>query len=229
MLQAAACHEVSMAHPLSVFDRRQPECKEKRRKWRRKKTNWMLNKLNSKETGIKGWKAGGGLCITETKLFQKQSMLGACFGTSDGLWARKQKNSTQSPFCMICLCCPLHEDREQDQWRGVCGTEPARDNEEPLETACSGSLFGSENPLGSLAIFCDPRKLQGDTVFMNQNKPACRADGHKGHSSKAALRGALLVTLAPSSTLPSQHTCAGNLPKKSSAEDRWCLLARKGC
>lgn len=44
MLQAAACHEMSMAQPLSVFDKREPEHR-KRGKVRKKKTNWMLNNL----------------------------------------------------------------------------------------------------------------------------------------------------------------------------------------
>ena len=47
MLQAAACHEVSMAHPLSVFDQREPEHKERGESEEEKKTDQMLNKLAS--------------------------------------------------------------------------------------------------------------------------------------------------------------------------------------
>ena len=149
-----------MAHPLSVFDKRQPEREEKGESGEAKRqigcsTSWL-----SKETGIKSWGGGGhGRHAIETRSFQKRNVLVACLGTSDWLRARKQKNSTQRASFIGSLCHPLCEKREQDQWRSVCGTEPARDNEEPPGRGDPGSLSGSENPLGSHAIFCSPREI----------------------------------------------------------------------
>lgn len=45
MLQAAACHEVSMACPLSVCDKREQGASKEEESEDEKNTNWMLNKL----------------------------------------------------------------------------------------------------------------------------------------------------------------------------------------
>lgn len=56
MPQAAACPEVSVAHPLSVFDKSEPGLTQSGGQWERKETAWTLSKLASKETGTKDWK-----------------------------------------------------------------------------------------------------------------------------------------------------------------------------
>lgn len=71
---------------------------------------------------------------------------------------------------------------------------PPRDNEEPLE----GVQTGSENLLRSQAIFCDPRKIQRNIVFMLRDQPAREADGHEGPSVKA---GTLVSTAGEPNTL----------------------------
>lgn len=129
------------------------------------KVEKQKDKLDAQQAGfqrsqvLKVGGGGHGRHAIETRSFQKRNVLVACLGTSDWLRARKQKNSTQRASFIGSLCHPLCEKREQDQWRSVCGTEPARDNEEPPGRGDPGSLSGSENPLGSHAIFCSPREI----------------------------------------------------------------------
>lgn len=54
------------------------------------------------------------------------------------------------------------------------------------------------------------------------------AGGHKGPPSRAARRWALLLNPTPSSTRPSQRTCAGKLPTTSSQRRRHRGLTWEG-
>lgn len=75
----------------------------------------MLTKLAFKGDRYQKLEGGWWIPRTETKLFQKQNILVARFGSSDWLRARKQQNSTESPSFIISMCYSLHEDRGQDQ------------------------------------------------------------------------------------------------------------------
>lgn len=89
----------------------------------------------------------------------------------------------------------------------------------------TGSVSGSENPLASQAAFCDPRKFQGNTVSVLQDKATPGADGHEAGAHRV-----LWLTQHPlPPCLPSQRTGRGISQKQVPKEDIWCLLAKKEC
>ena len=93
------------------------------------------------------------------------------------------------------------------------GTEPAPD-EEPAQSGPRLSLWLHNTPLQASLLSVTPRKYQGKTVLMPQDKPAHRADGtpQKLHSGEDGW----WTQQPPCPALPSRHTCAGNLLKTSS-------------
>jgi hypothetical protein len=94
ILQAAACHKVSVAHPLSVFDkslgtRKEGNVKKKRDKLDAQQASFQRRQVLKAEEG-------GGMHARETELSHQQSTFAACFGM--GGWLRARKASTQAPL-----------------------------------------------------------------------------------------------------------------------------------
>lgn len=119
MLQAAACQEVSAANPLSVLIKDSRSTK-KRVKWRRKKTNWMLNSWLSEGTGIQSGSRWWTPCY-RNQMISKAQAISRMLGTNDWL-GEGGKRIAWSPSFRISLASPLHRDREQYRCKGACVT-----------------------------------------------------------------------------------------------------------
>lgn len=88
MLQAAACHEVSMACPLSVCDKSEQGARKEEESEEEKtqigcSTSWL-----SKETGIKGWRGDGGLHIKKPNCLKAEHV--SCMLWHQGLVKSKE-------------------------------------------------------------------------------------------------------------------------------------------
>lgn len=205
-LQAAACREVSAANSLSVLIKDSWSTK-KRAKVKKKKDKLDAQQLVFKGDRYSEYKWGGGLHVTETKWFLEQNILVACFATSGWLREGSERAAHRVPL-LESAWAPLSTGTENSTREKVLARWPPRDNEEPVD----GVHTGSEDPLRSPAIFCDPREFQWNPVFVLQDQAAREADGHGGPCVKAGT----LANPTPPSSLPSQHTCAGDLLQTSS-------------